>query len=268
MVTGALASLTPAGSANALDTKTGPDEYRVDCPAVWAGPDGKTESWSYGQEWIEESELVGAPNFDVSRAKSGGVSIDCAYGEEGHRSPYRLTVVVPGKVRGCFSNKSTPKAKVYDGFSCLTKADYSGAIGPVMVYVAEQVSIQTRLSGFALRRSKQEVLRTAAVAGWVVRQQNESELALIRQGQEIRISFGADELSREVTVPMPDVPEQHEVMYSEVVRRFGLWRGWPSGKDIWASRIDPRVSVEIHTDSRGLASSVHLIDGAKGDRPR
>ena len=248
--------------AYAYNEKTGIDEYRVECPAFWYGPNGRTEPFTYGLEWLSTSETVGPPHCDISRADRDQLLMDCAYGKDGFHSSYRITVQVPGKARVCFSTGRGAKADESKAYSCLTKADDGGFLGPVKMFVAEPVSRRTRLSGFGLRTSKADVVAVVERDGWSILGQSDEDLSLTREGRGIRIVMGAEGLTREIIEIIPDDPILRSALYDDVVKRFGLRRRWPQGDDVWTSFSDPGVTIEIHKNAKGMASGVHLIDGA------
>ncbi|WP_155801835.1 hypothetical protein [Magnetospirillum molischianum] len=248
--------------AYAYDEKTGIDEYRVECPAFWYGPNGLTKPLTYALEWLGPFEAISAPDFDISRAPFGGLLIDCAYGDKDNLSPFRITVQVPGKARVCFSKGHGAKPGQTKGFVCLTKVDDGGFLGPVKMFVAEPVSRRTRLSGFGLRTSKADVFAVAERDGWSILGQSDEDLSLTREGRDIRILMGADGLTREIIEIISDDPTLRSALCDGVVTRFGLRRRWPQGDDVWPSFSDPGVTIEIHKNAKGMASGVHLIDGA------
>lgn len=219
-----------------------PRLFHITCPGRWPGVERRGTRLSYAHLWFDAQIPFGPwdvtidpPNLDTT------VLIDCAYGKGGPNkwpdtSPLRITVAVPGHVQRC----SDPVNSGNDTRGCTTAPEADGTIGPVKLYIAEPITLATTLLGFGLRHTRDEVLATAASAGFACGEDRtatevEAPQTCTRGADRVTVHF-KNGRSAKVRQFGPSDTAEWSQLYQGIVVRFGLLRTYgdaPEPAEIW-----------------------------------
>ena len=227
-----------------------PAPYRIGCPETWPGPEQRGARLSYAFPWFDHVFVFGPwdvtidpPSLDTT------ILLDCAYGHPEPKtrfhgpqeSPLRITVAVPGHVRRCGGD--TVGRNVV---KCETVPEFDGTIGPVKLYIAERITLATTLLGFGLRRTRDEVLATAASAGFACGEDRtttevETPQTCTRGADRVTVHF-KNGRSAKVSQFGPSDTAEWSQLYQGIVFRFGLLRKYgdaPKPAEIWQQPGSP-----------------------------
>ncbi len=225
---------------------------RVSCPAIWPGPEHQGEkltwanNWIYGGENGPDAPLV-PPEYDTQ------VELDCAYGylgsKAGYRggfsSPLRLTVAVPGHAKRCDG-----PLEGHNPRWCDTAPEADGTIGPILIYVAQRVTLDTTFLGFSLRQDKARISSFVETAGFHCAETAADVLECTRNEDRVAVHFVGGR-SFKIEMFLPKTVDS----WTYATHRFGLHMDFVGSKtegQRWLTPGQPAVVSRSNVDLRLL----------------
>ena len=170
--------------------------------------------------------------------------LDCAYGPKGVFGPHHITVVIPGRDILCHETKGRRVERW-----CDTAREVDGTIGPIQMYIAEPVTPATRLAGFRLGQSADEIL--AGGNGLSCGQEAADRLVCRRGPEVVTLSLAEGQVMRMEWRHTGTLTERYAA-YHAFVLRFGLYGDcWVHlDRDTWRTPGQPvEMVVRLRQDS-------------------
>ena len=213
---------------------------RISCPLHWPGPDGKALPLRASTPWYDHDAMFGGWDEVVPPEYETSILLDCAYGysprhrslDDGDKSPFRVTLHVPGHVKRCKgANFPVAKGVWQDPMTCWTLSEPGQTLPPPQTFPAEQITGSTSLEGFGLNKSPQLITQWASEQGYACTTVNPTEISCHRDQEQINVLFRNDRSVR-VELSVPWERNQPDTRHKALVFRFGLPRQYPvSGPD-------------------------------------
>ena len=254
-VTGAiLVALFPIFPLASENTGT----FRLGCPPVWPGM--PSEKLSYANEWVDLEYEIG-PGRNIQNSE-GEVELDCAYGKEAGQSFRRITVVLPKEPLRCAGPRDG-KIMRYCEFTMSPE----GGIGPVSWYIAEPITLSTRLLGFGLRMTTDQISAQASSSGFSCAREDNGENMLCKRAIDlVSMTFKQGKTSEINWTHNIDKSSKGE-FYRSVILRFGLerdYKDWPE-TEAWPLVVRPHPFKLTLTQNES-SMSIRLYDLAASAR--
>lgn len=237
--------------------------FTIACPAVWPGSDAPGAQLHWGDVWTDyEGQLEPAGGGALPPGLSKVVQMDCAYSKY-KAYPRHITINVPGHVSMCRIKAHGEKA---EALTCETQPDADGTMGPVVMQIAEPVTLATQLNGFRLRQTPEAIRKQADASGYMAA--GDGHLLRLSHDQErVEVTFSkATGLSRLVAIIVPQ--NRATGIAPPVIMRFGVFGslvftdsslGWSDRQ--WTTPGQPAI-VRYHPFDNAPTGTLSLIDTA------